>query len=466
MYIHNTLTGKKEVFKPQNPSKVTMYLCGPTVYDLGHIGHGRSATSFDIIRKYLLYKGFNVFFATNYTDIDDKMIKRARELNISVSELAEKIIPEYEKDYGELGISKADQHPKATDFIPQVIEIIKLLEEKGHTYVLDDGVYFDIKTFPAYGKLSKQKLDDLQTGARMEVKEDKRNPQDFVLWKFSKPNEPKWASPWGEGRPGWHIECSAMGRAVLGQPFDIHGGGLDLMFPHHECEIAQSECAYGADLCKIWAHNGFVTINQEKMSKSLGNFFTLRDILQQYPGQAIRFLFLQTHYRSPIEFNDDILKQAKNGLTRLHDFARRLENFRMEENKKDFFENHRLDSLLQETRKRFEEGMDNDFDTASGLAAWFDLLKEVNKMMDEEAFSLEHKEKVLKLMEDLDKVLGVLKPRITVEEIQPEILELIQKREEARKEKNWALADELRKNLLEKGIQIEDTAKGTVWKKV
>jgi cysteinyl-tRNA synthetase len=462
MRIFDTLTAKKETFKPINPSKIGMYVCGPTVYDLGHVGHGRSAVSFDIMRRYLKYKGYQVTFVTNYTDIDDKLIRRAGELKITVKELAERIIPEYARDYADLGVLAADFNPKATEYVAEMIELIQNLEKKGFTYVLDDGVYFEVSKFPEYGKLSKQKLDELQSGARVDVKVTKRNPQDFVLWKFSKPGEPTWESPWGAGRPGWHIECSAMSRKLLGQPFDIHGGGLDLIFPHHECEIAQSEGAYQQPLARYWLHNGFININKEKMSKSLGNFFTLREIFQKYSPQALRLLFLQTHYRSPIEFSDKVLEQAKNSLMRLHDFARRLEGYQPEKSQTqtDF-----TDKLIAETRQKFEAGLDDDFETSEALAAWFDFVKDMNRLMDINSISAEGKEKARYLMEALDNVLGVLQP-IQKEEITAEIDELIKKREEARKVKNWEKSDEIRDQLLKMGIQLEDSAKGTVWKRI
>ncbi|MBI2634818.1 cysteine--tRNA ligase [Candidatus Peregrinibacteria bacterium] len=296
--IFNTKSGKKEKFKPLKNGCAGMYVCGPTVYDSAHLGHGRSAVSFDVIRRYFVYRGYNVKFVSNYTDIDDKMINRAHEEGIEVSELAEKIVPEYERDYGALGVMKPDIQPKATEHIEEMVEIIKKLEDGGYTYVLDDGVYFDVNKFAAYGELSGQNLENLKMGARVEVKESKRNPYDFVLWKFKKEGEPFWASPWGDGRPGWHIECSAMSYKHLGESFDIHGGGLDLTFPHHECEVAQSIGAFGkGKFARYWIHNGFITIDNEKMSKSLGNFFTLKDIFKKYAPKAVRLMFLQKQWK-------------------------------------------------------------------------------------------------------------------------------------------------------------------------
>ncbi len=359
-----------------------------------------------------------------------------------------------------------DVQPLATEYVGPMIELIQKLEKKNHTYVLNDGVYFDVTTFPAYGKLSKQKLDQLREGARVAVKEDKRNPQDFVLWKFSKPGEPKWPSPWGEGRPGWHIECSAMSANLLGETFDLHGGGADLAFPHHECEIAQSESASGKLFAKYWVHNGFIRVNQEKMSKSLGNFFTLRDIFKKYSPQVVRFLFLQSHYRSPIDFSDEILDQARNGLTRLHDFAKRLENYEPTLSQDETrLPSSVIAQLLQKTEDIFEHSMDDDFETAGALAAWFDCLKELNKLLDQQLLTSVDKTAVLEFMKKIDAVLGVLFPEAEIA-LDDEIVELISQRETARKNKDWSRSDEIRQQLLAKGILLEDTPKGTVWKRV
>ncbi|OGJ52574.1 cysteine--tRNA ligase, partial [Candidatus Peregrinibacteria bacterium RIFOXYC2_FULL_41_22] len=317
--VKNTLSGKKEEFKPIKDNHVGMYVCGPTVYDFGHLGHGRSAVVFDIIRKYLKYKGYDVTYVSNYTDIDDKMINRANKEGITVKQLAEKIIPEYQEDYGQLKIDKPDTQPKATQYIPQMIELIKKLIEKGYAYELEDGVYYEVEKFAHYGKLSGQNQDELKAGARIEKDDKKRHPHDFVLWKKAKPDEPSWPSPWGEGRPGWHIECSAMSMDLLGETFDIHGGGMDLIFPHHEDEIAQSEAATGKSYVKYWLHNGFITINNEKMSKSLGNFFTLKEIFAKYNPNTVRYMIIGTHYRSPINFSHELLDQSENALSRIKD---------------------------------------------------------------------------------------------------------------------------------------------------
>ena len=458
MNIYNTLSGKKETFRPATPGKVGIYLCGPTVYDYGHLGHGRSAVSFDIMRRYFIYLGFDVTFVTNYTDIDDKMIRRAETMKITVSELAEKIIPEYEHDYGVLGIMPPDIAPKATDHVEEMIEIIKGLEEKGHAYAISDGVYFDVTTFPDYGKLSKQKMDELKAGVRKDLNPEKRNHQDFVLWKFSKPGEPEWESPWGKGRPGWHIECSAMSRKYLGDGFDIHGGGIDLAFPHHECEIAQSEAFSGKRFVQYWPHNGFIRVDEEKMSKSLGNFFTLRDVCKKYDPQAVRYLFLQTHYRSPIDFTDELLEQSTNSLMRVHDFMRRLTGY-VANGGDD------LQEYIYEVQAKFEEGMNDDFETPAALAVCFDLIRDVNTMIDRESLSQEGKKNLLVLIHRFDSILAIFEPS-TKAEIDDEIEALIAERESARDEKNWARADEIRDELLKRGIQLEDSSGKTIWKKI
>jgi cysteinyl-tRNA synthetase len=462
MKVYNTLSGKKEDFVPLHDKKVGMYVCGPTVYDFGHLGHGRSAVSFDVIRKFLIYSGYKVTYVTNFTDIDDKMINRAALMKISVADLADRIIPEYKKDYEALGIMAGDVEPKATENIAEMITLIEGLDKRGYTYVLDDGVYFDVRKFAAYGKLSKQNLDELKSGARVVLNEKKRNPQDFVLWKFAKEGEPQWESPWGSGRPGWHIECSAMSSKYLGQTFDIHGGGADLAFPHHECEIAQSEAFSGKEFAKYWIHNGFIQVNNEKMSKSLGNFFTLRDIFKTYDPQVVRFMFLQTHYRSPIEFSDSILSQSRNGLMRLHDFMRRLEDFKPGDVKGGQTE---VEEMISSTEKRFREAMEDDFETPGALAALFDFVKGINKMIDAGNLSSESREKVMTFLMRLDFVFGLLQSTRD-ESVDSEVMELIEMRNKARKDKDWSKADELRKKLLVKGIIVEDGPAGTTWKKV
>lgn len=458
--IYNTLTRKKEEFKPIKDGHVGMYLCGPTVYDSAHLGHGRSAVAFDIIRKYFIYKGYKVNFVSNYTDIDDKMINRAKEKNISVKELSEKVIPMYERDYGKIGVMPPDNQPRATNYISQIIDLIKILEEKGATYKLEDGIYFDISAFPKYGKLSGQNMEDLQMGSRVQVNENKKNPQDFALWKNEKPGEPSWDSPWGKGRPGWHIECSAMSMNILGETFDIHAGGADLVFPHHECEVAQSECATSKQFANYWMHNGFININKEKMSKSLGNFITLENLLEKYPGNVIRFLYLQTHYRSPINFSEDLITQSINTLERINDFVRKVEQVDLEGEL-----NEQIVSVVDSAKAKFEESMNDDFETPGALAAIFELIKEINKLGEKLQLTKKDKEYIFDFMKNADSVFGIIFTE-KQESLSEDIMALIKEREDARNQKDWKKSDELRDLLKEKGIIVEDTPKGTVWKKL
>lgn len=459
LFIKNTLTGKLEQFKPINGNNVGIYVCGPTVYDNGHLGHGRSATAFDVIRKYLTYKGFNVKYVSNYTDIDDKMINRANEEGISVQELAERIIPEYEADYAKLRIEKPDFQPKATEYIDQMIKLIEQLAKDGYAYELDDGVYFEIEKYKEYGKLSHQKQDELKAGSRVEKDDKKRHPHDFVLWKKAKPGEPSWQSPWGEGRPGWHIECSAMSMDILGETFDIHGGGMDLTFPHHECEIAQSECATGRPYVRYWIHNGFINVDNEKMSKSLGNFFTLKEIFAKYDPLAVRFLFLGTHYRSPINFSDTILDQAENGLTRIRDFLVNLENYRSDTEESA----ETLETSIETALRKFEQHMDNDFDTAGALGDLFGLIKDINTLMRDKQIAEKDIPRIHSALDKLDSVLSVL-PRIETE-VDADIEALIQDRNKARANRDFTRSDEIRGELAKQGIMLEDTPEGTIWKK-
>lgn len=458
MKVYNSLGREKVEFVPIEEGKVKMYVCGPTVYDSAHLGHGRSAVSFDVIRRYFLYKGLEVKFVSNYTDIDDKMITRAAEKGVSVAELAEMVIPEYERDYGRLKVMVPDLQPRATEYVAEMIELISALEKGGFVYVIEgDGVYFEIEKYKAYGELSGQKLEDLQVGSRIEVKEEKRSPYDFVLWKFKKEGEPFWASPWGDGRPGWHIECSAMTWKELGEKFDIHGGGLDLTFPHHECEMAQSRGVFGRDsFAKYWLHNGFITVDNEKMSKSLGNFFTLKDIFEKYDPLVVRFMFLQTHYRNPINFSDAILDQAKAGLARLHDFVRNLKAAGASADEGEDFE-------VEVYRVRFDEFMDNDFDTAGAFGVVFDLVKEVNIAIGDGKLGKIGILKIEKFLEEIDEVLAVIFPKY--EEIEVDVEALIEEREKARAEKNFTRSDEIRELLKERGIVLEDSANGTIWKR-
>jgi cysteinyl-tRNA synthetase len=456
MKIYDSKLKKKIEFEPLKKGEISMYVCGPTVYDVAHLGHGRSAVSFDVIRRYFEYKGDKVNFVSNYTDIDDKMIKRAKEEGCSVSELADRIIPEYEADYAALGIKAPNIVPKATDHIEEIVGLIEKLEEGGYTYVLDDGVYFDVAKYSAYGELSGQKLDELKMGARIEVDEDKRNPYDFVVWKFKKEGEPAWESPWGEGRPGWHVECSAMTFAHLGEKFDIHGGGLDLKFPHHECEVAQSCGAFGeGSFAQHWMHNGFIQVDNEKMSKSLGNFFSLKEIFEKYDPQVVRFMFLKTHYRNPINFSDKLLTEAKAGLSRIRDFVRKVEEYKSISKE---------DLLRIEFQEEVKKSMDNDFDTSGALGTIFVVIKSINVSIDNKDINLDQ-DFVLKQLKELDSFLGIIFSQ-KEEFIDSEIENLIKEREDARKNKDFEASDRIRDELKGKGIELEDTSKGTVWKKV
>ncbi len=433
--IYDSLRGQKVELQKEPGDTIKMYVCGPTVYDFAHLGHGRSAVAFDLVRRFLEFSGYNVIFTFNTTDIDDKMIDRAAKENITVDKLAEKIIPEYKADYGALGVKEPTFNPRATEYVDPMIALIKTLEKKGHTYVLSDGVYFDITTFKDYGKLSHQNLDELNAGARMEERTDKRNHQDFVLWKLKKEGEPFWPSPWGDGRPGWHIECSAMSSELLGETFDIHGGGLDLKFPHHECEIAQSESANGKPFANVWMHNGYITVDSEKMSKSLGNFFTLKEIFKSYDPRVVRFFLLGTHYRSPIEYSIEMLEQSRSSLKRLDEFyLKHLDGTSEEKNEVDT-------QFLQ----AFSEKLQNDFDVAGALGVLFEWM---NTSTENIQGTLERINLVLQTFP--------IDFRLTNEQ-----KSLLVARDEARTSKDWAKSDELRDQLAAQGIDVEDSAAGS-----
>ncbi|MCX7724580.1 MAG: cysteine--tRNA ligase [Thermodesulfovibrio sp.] len=483
MRVFNTLTGKLEDFKPINDKKVGIYACGVTVYDLCHIGHARSAIVFDVIVRYLRYKGYEVKFVKNFTDIDDKIINRANKEGVSWKEIAEKYTEEYYKDMDRLGIARADIEPKATEHINEMIEIIQTLINKGFAYEIDEGqaksVYFSVEKFPEYGKLSKKKIDELISGARVEVHEKKKNPLDFALWKASKPGEPWWDSPWGKGRPGWHIECSAMSIKYLGETFDIHGGGADLIFPHHENEIAQSEAFTGKPFVKYWIHNGFVTINKEKMSKSLGNVLNIRDLLDIYDAEALRLFLLSSHYRSPIEFTHEYIKEAEASVDRVYSTIMRIEDFENYERKnKGSIDSEKIKSKLENLKIEFEKAMDDDFNTAKALGVIFDFIKEINRFMDKKPSNNEEIDLLVKAKKTIKEIGSILnlfqrqpidwyrdllktkKIPITEEEIE----RLIKERVEARKIKDWQKADNIRAELLSKGIILEDKPDRTIWK--
>lgn len=459
MKLYNTLTRQKEEFIPLTEGKVKMYSCGPTVYNYFHIGNARPFIIFDSLRRYLEYIGYEVTFVQNFTDIDDKMIKNANEQGITVKELADKFIGEYFTDAQGLGIKEATIHPKATENIDAIINTVETLVEKGYAYESNGDVYFETKKFTDYGKLSKQPLEDLEAGARIDVTDVKRNPTDFALWKAKKEGEPAWESPWGEGRPGWHIECSAMVNKYLGETIDIHSGGQDLIFPHHENEIAQSECANGKPFARYWLHNGYINVDNEKMSKSKGNFFTVRDVAAKYDYEVIRFFMLSAHYRSVINFADELLAQSKSGLERLYNCLYDLE-FLVEKSKKreltDEENTHKTEILL--FKDKFCAAMDDDLNTADAIAAIFDLVKYLN-VADKSNWAKDLFEFSINMLRELGGVLGIF-TRKQEDTITEEAKELILKRKAAREEKNWALADQLRDELLEMGIEVCDTRQG------
>ncbi len=508
--IYNTLTGKKEPFHPLTPKTVRMYVCGVTVYDYCHLGHARSALVFDIIRRYLEYAGYTVDFVKNFTDVDDKIIKRANELGVPWEAVTTKFIDAYYEDMDKLGVHRASKEPKATDSMADIIALIGQLMKKGIAYQVAGDVYFQVEKYPAYGRLSKRKLEDLQAGARVEVDERKRHPMDFALWKSSKQGEPSWPSPWGPGRPGWHIECSAMSMKYLGETFDIHGGGMDLIFPHHENEIAQSSGATGKEFARYWVHNGFVQINQEKMSKSLGNFFTIREIFekskwpQEVTGEALRYFLLGTHYRSPLDFSDQSLYEAKNALDGFYDLFQRLS----EPEQRTTCDNE-LVSVVDRARMAYRQPLDDDFNTPMALAVIQNLRGNVNRLL-ERGVSTESRQRARRAFREFGHVLGLFQLEMwqfaevsvpfggmneTIQRAQQIAIEShsaqqahpafgqttnvpftaavisdierkMAERTEARKRKDFAKADEIKKQLTEQGIIIEDKPDGTSrWKR-
>jgi cysteinyl-tRNA synthetase len=459
MKIYNTLTRKKEEFIPINKDEITIYVCGPTVYNFFHIGNARPFVVFDTLRKYLEYRGNNVKFVQNFTDVDDKIINKAREEKMVPKDLTEKYIAEYYKDAESLNVKKASVHPKVTDNMDEIIDFVSALIDKGHAYEIGGDVYFSTKSFEGYGKLSKQNIDELESGARVDVDDKKKDPMDFALWKAQKTeDELAWEAPFGKGRPGWHIECSVMATKYLGETIDIHAGGQDLTFPHHENEIAQSEAKTGKKFSNYWMHNGYITIDNEKMSKSKGNFFTVRDILKDYDGEVIRFFLLSGHYRSPINFSRELMEQSKQGLARMINSKNNLHFFlkssKGELNKK---EKAWLD-LMDHCKFKFIEAMDDDLNTADAISAIFELIKEINSNTDENS-SKQFVEEELSLLNELTTVLGLLKDK-DEEEIDPEIQSLIDERQQARKDKNFKRSDEIRDILKSKGIALEDTQGG------
>ena len=468
MKIFNTLTRRKEEFVPLEPGKVKMYVCGPTVYNFIHIGNARPMIIFDTVRRYFEYKGYDVNYVSNFTDVDDKIIKKAIEEGVDADTISQRYIAECKKDMADMNVKPATTHPQATQEICGMLEMIQTLIDKGHAYVAADGtVYFRTKSFKGYGKLSHKNLDEMMSGFR-ELKvtgeENKEDPSDFVLWKPKKEGEPYWESPWCQGRPGWHIECSVMSKKYLGEQIDIHAGGEDLIFPHHENEIAQSEAANGKTFANYWMHNGFLNIDNKKMSKSLGNFFTVREIGEKYDLQVLRFFMLSAHYRSPINFSAELMEASKNGLERIITCAERLKELlnkvsgdtlteEEQENKKS------VDELVA----KFEAAMDDDFNTADAVSAIFELVKLANSTANEES-TRAYAELLAETIAKLSDVLGIITER-KAEVLDSEVEELIAARQQARKEKNFALADEIRQKLLDMGIVLEDTREGVKWKR-
>ena len=463
MKIYNTMTRKKEELKPIHEGEVRIYACGPTVYNLIHIGNARPICVFDTLRRYLEYRGFKVKFVQNFTDIDDKIIKRANEEESDYITVSEKYIAEYKKDAKGLNVREATVHPRATENIDQIINMVKTLENKGYAYSTEYGdVYFRTNHFAEYGKLSHQPLEDLEAGARIQIGDTKEDPMDFALWKGAKPGEPYWESPWGQGRPGWHIECSAMARRYLGETIDIHCGGQDLIFPHHENEVAQSECCNGVPFANYWMHNGYINVDNRKMSKSLNNFFTVRDVAEKYGYEPIRYLMLSSQYRSPINYSTDIIEQCKSALDRLYNCLEDLEFLAKNavSGEKDGEEAVKEKLLTHKTD--FTEAMDDDLNTADAISALFELARDINSNLNAQtAPSKELCDFALKLYKELADVLGLLYVE-KKNELDDDVQKLIDLRQQARKEKNWAEADRIRDELKAKGITIKDTPQGTI----
>lgn len=462
MRIYNTMSRQKEEFVPVDKDEIKIYACGPTVYNFIHIGNARPLCVFDVLRRYMEYRGMNVKFVQNFTDVDDKIIKRANEEGITFEEVSKKYIEEFWTDAHGLNVKEATVHPKATENIDEIIDIIKSLEEKGYAYAIDGDVYFRTLKFKEYGKLSHQPIEDLQSGARIAVGEKKEDPLDFALWKAAKEGEPYWESPWGKGRPGWHIECSAMNRRYLGKTIDIHCGGKDLVFPHHENEIAQSECANGCTFSKYWMHNGYINVDNVKMSKSLGNFKTVREIADAYGYEVIRYFLISSHYRSPINYNLDIIEQCKSALDRLYTCRESLD-FALK-NAEDIEDDTELINQLNSRREQFITAMDDDLNTADGISAVFELVKDINTKILDKAVSKNVCETAAKLFDELCDVLGILYNRQS-NDLDDEIEELIALRQEARANKDWATADKIRDDLKAKGIILKDTPQGVTWTK-
>lgn len=462
MKIFNTMTRQKEEFIPVDKNEVKIYACGPTVYNYIHIGNARPLCVFDVLRRYLEYRGYNVKFVQNFTDVDDKIIKRANEEGLTFEEVSKKYINEFWTDAKGLNFKEATVHPKATENIDEIINIIKTLEEKGYAYAVDGDVYFRTLKFKEYGKLSHQPIEDLQSGARIAVGEKKEDPLDFALWKAAKEGEPYWESPWGKGRPGWHIECSAMNRRFLGETIDIHCGGQDLIFPHHENEIAQSECANGCTFSKYWMHNGYINVDNVKMSKSLGNFKTVREIAEAYGYEVIRYFLISSHYRSPINYNLDIIEQCKSALERLYTCRESLD-FALK-NAVEGDGDEVIINAINSRKEQFINAMDDDLNTADGISAVFELVKDINTKILDKNVTKETCQAACDLFDELCGVLGILYNRKS-NDVDSEVEELIAKRQEARANKDWATADKIRDDLKAMGIILKDTPQGVTWTK-
>lgn len=483
MQIYNTLSRRKEEFVNRDPGKISMYVCGPTTYNYIHLGNARPLVVFDTMRRYFLYKGYVVRYVQNFTDIDDKIINRAREKGEDPISLASKYIKEYYRDAEDLNVLRADVYPKVSEHINEIVDMVRTLVERGNAYEVEGDVYFKLSSFPEYGKLSGRSLSDMQAGARVEVDERKCHPMDFALWKAAKAGEPSWESPWGPGRPGWHIECSAMSRKYLGENFDIHGGGFDLIFPHHENEIAQSEAATGKKFARFWIHNGFITVNEEKMSKSLGNFFLVREVLAEFPPETVRFFLVATHYRSPLDFDREKIAAAGRGLERIKTCVRLLEEAAAGALLDDIIvENDQLSDVLSKRRQEFEEAMDDDFNTALAIGTVFDAVGDINSYLHKvgsegKVVSRSILKQAESLLESFNSVLGIFRSepsgRIILDrdkdsdnKLAKDLMELIiNVRQEARTRKEWATADSIRDGLKDLGIIIEDTPRGVRWKK-
>ena len=460
MEIYNTLTRKKETFVPMEEGKVKMYCCGPTVYNFIHIGNARPICLFDVFRRYLEFRGYHVTFVQNFTDVDDKIIKKANEEGVTAAEIAQRYIKEYKTDAKGLGVRPATVHPTVTGHIPDIIDIIQTLIHKGHAYQAGGDVYYRTRSFPEYGKLSHMPIDELESGARIAVGEQKEDPLDFALWKAAKPGEPDWDSPWGQGRPGWHIECSAMNRAIFGDTIDIHCGGQDLIFPHHENEIAQSEGASGKPFAHYWMHNGYINVDNVKMSKSLGNFFTVREVAEKFGYEPIKFMMLQAHYRSPINYTLEVIQQCQASLKRIYNCKEKL-TLTLAKAPEGAMTQEQKDTI-DGFRQQFIAAMDDDFNTADAVSAIFELVRQINTDCDRNPLpSKEYFTYTQALFDTLLDVMGIVIPQQQEEQLPAQVQELVERRAQARKEKNFALADQLRDEIAALGYEVKETRQGT-----